>query len=165
MGPPGAPGGDSVFASGTRLTLIFLESADGLRVARVDRFFDALLQVDCAVATASDGRQRCMPVPDAPLVAGFTTAIANVPQVGVYYDDPACSHQVALAAYAGPAPRFLYTQTTAGPSFFEAGGPPTFPVFTGSMGRFGIVCDVATGAFVLAGAAIPPSSFVEVTRR
>lgn len=88
-GKDGAPGKDSA-QSGSRIVAKTLVGSDGSR--QFVGWRDSTLGVDCAFATASDGRTRCLPGAPA---SGWTPAII--------YGDAACSVAVGIG-YEGGAP-------------------------------------------------------------
>lgn len=57
--PPAAP--PSV-VSGSRIKGAYVTSADGLKSYYSDRWYDALLKLDCTLMVASDGVARCLPL-------------------------------------------------------------------------------------------------------
>jgi len=136
------------YASGTRLHARVWVSADGGKIFH--GFYDTQLKVDCAVTTAEDGVQRCLPARD---------------HGSLYYSDPACSKAVTavfddcaapyVGGLAGSCGIALHASTSVTSS--------ATTLYDNASGSCAVV-SVAPKALYEAGPKLDPTGFVKATR-
>jgi hypothetical protein len=159
----GSVGGGPVgtdWVSGTRLRARVLTTADGAKSQW--GWYDTQLGINCFIATAGDGQQRCLP--------------QTYAAVGTYFADSACTTQLAWipTSYATAcAPTLGYWAETTN-SCSEYGAPASRThlyslgaVYTGTVyyaAPTGCSPTAPTGAtFYQVGAETPPTTYVAAT--
>ena len=164
-GSAGAAGADAPPASndGTRIKQRYVTTADGLSAP--NGFYDSQLQAECAIARASDGKQRCM------------YSFSNAAQP-LFFADPGCTQRIAhtglgcvfpftvafVGAYEPPTCTAYAVNYTS--RFFTIGTkrPAASAIYNGTPAncvRYAAVEAIYDTYAV--GAEIPPATFAEVT--
>ncbi len=137
-------------ASGTRLKTRVLRT--GSAGVEYRGLFDTMLQVPCAVQTASDGKPRCLPI---------SPSIRDLGVATLYYLDAACADQ-ALPGTAECSAAFGFRSTASGMAIHKLGPvikPATlYRVVEGQCQAF--PTNQPSSLYSL-GDEIPPATFVE----
>lgn len=139
--------------SGSRLKAKYRTSEDGSKEYLSGIWYDSNRKEDCQFATASDGKERCLPI--------ASTSLS-------YYSDDACTQWIASASSADCAPKYgmTFEQATCGAAsvhIFPVGAktmPAKLYVKSGSSCLAAGSPDPAAAYFAL-GAELGASAFVE----
>jgi hypothetical protein len=151
-GPP-MPKSYPTFTAGTRLSGLYMVPADGAK--QFVSLFDKQHQARCEFTVASDGKLRCLPAGEDKSdlrVDTYSDACMTPQPIGFSY---ACNSKPRFAV--GPG------NLTCGLEVRPLGAERHTPVYTVGHG-FGLSCpqeSVPNGTYFEAGAALPPSEFVD----
>ncbi len=94
--------------SGARLMAHFWSGADGSKSYMDGLWYDRMMDTDCGVTRASDGRYRCMPYWG---LRGYYPLIAPA-IIQNHYSDATCTIPISLAVQGAPSPRFATKMAT-----------------------------------------------------
>jgi len=134
------------FASGSRLRIVTITSADGARTGT--GYYDTQLGIDCYFGRAADGSIRCLP--------------STVGWVQGYFADAGCSERLVITNGCA-TPVYARTTATCGGPYFEVGALYTGATYYSNGASCSSVQSPTAFSLHQLGVAVPDSAFVAGT--